>query len=564
MGMRPEPGRKGPPTATTASGVGSPAKRWGPSSTLRRPPLRAPARPLGRTIDEPLDHRSHRPASADGGPAAPVRRPANAAAAMDLRNRNGGARRHLRGAYRLPGRGSARLSPRQLACAVRHRVGAGPLERFDAHPHRRRSPCLPRWRHERLGCRGARGQALFPCPVPVPAHGVERRLPHGRSLQSVRLLRSAVDRLLRAPHPRPRAGVHYVVINLTGSALFLVGVALLYGVAGTLNMADLARSVGRLEGEAAVLAEVAGLILLIVFGVKAALFPLYFWLPTAYTAAAAPVAALFALMTKVGVYAILRVFPLIFGDQGTEGGVAAPWLLPAGLITLGLGTLGALAATDFGRLTAYLTLASVGTLLAAVGLFTPQAVASALFYLVHSTLVTAALFLLWERVAAERGFAGDRFQRGPRLGRPLLLSGTYAFLAAAAVGLPPFSGFLGKVMILESARGTGATLAVWSVVLATGLLALFAVTRAGSRLFWDLSRESPPGSQAASLAQAAPILSLAAALAGLVALASPFRTFTDRAAQELFDVERYAATVLRHPALPQRGLPNLPSEEAPR
>lgn len=363
---------------------------------------------------------------------------------------------------------------------------------------------------------------------------------------------------------RARAGVHYVVINLTGSALFLVGVALLYGVAGTLNMADLARSVGRLEGEAAVLAEVAGLILLIVFGVKAALFPLYFWLPTAYTAAAAPVAALFALMTKVGVYAILRVFPLIFGDQGTEGGVAAPWLLPAGLITLGLGTLGALAATDFGRLTAYLTLASVGTLLAAVGLFTPQAVASALFYLVHSTLVTAALFLLWERVTAERGFAGDRFQRGPRLGRPLLLSGTYAFLAAAAVGLPPFSGFLGKVMILESARGTGATLAVWSVVLATGLLALFAVARAGSRLFWDLSRESPPGSQAASLAQAAPILSLAAALAGLVALASPFRTFTDRAAQELFDVERYAATVLRHPALPQRGLLSLPSEEAPR
>jgi multicomponent K+:H+ antiporter subunit D len=348
---------------------------------------------------------------------------------------------------------------------------------------------------------------------------------------------------------RARSGIHYVAVNLTASALFLIGVALLYGAAGTLNMADLARAVGRLEGEAALLAQVAGFLLLAVFAVKAALFPLYFWLPVSYTAAAAPVAALFALMTKVGVYAILRVFVLVFGEEGT-GGLAAPWVLPAGLITLGLGTLGALAATDLGRL--------------AVGLFTPQALSSALFYLVHSTLVTAGLFLLWERVAVERGFAADRFQRGPRLGRPLLLSGTYAFLAAAAVGLPPFSGFLGKVMILESARKADAALPVWGVLLVTGLLALFAVARAGSRLFWDLSRESPPASQATSPAQAAPLLALVAALAGLVVLAAPFKAFTDQTARELFNAERYAATVLGHPALPQRGLPAQPAEETRR
>jgi multicomponent K+:H+ antiporter subunit D len=359
---------------------------------------------------------------------------------------------------------------------------------------------------------------------------------------------------------RARAGIHYVVVNLTASALFLVGVALLYGAAGTLNMADLARTVGRLEGEAALLARVAGLLLLVVFAVKAALFPLYFWLPISYTAAAAPVAALFALMTKVGVYAILRMFTLVFGQQGTDG-LAAPWVLPAGLITLGLGTLGVLAASDLGRLVAYLTLASVGTLLAAVGLFTPQAIASALFYLVHSTLVTAGLFLLWERIALERGGAADRFQRGPRLGRPLLLAGAYAFLAASAVGLPPFSGFLGKVMILESARQADAALSVWSVVLITGLFALFAVARAGSRLFWDLSRESPPAPQAASPAQALPLLALMAGLTALVVLAAPFKAFTDRTAQALFDVERYTAAVLSHRALPQRGLPGDPPEE---
>ncbi len=362
---------------------------------------------------------------------------------------------------------------------------------------------------------------------------------------------------------RARAGLHYVVVNLTASALFLVGVALLYGAAGTLNMADLARAAGTLGDEASLLFQVAGLILLVVFAVKAALFPLYFWLPISYTAAAAPVAALFALMTKVGVYAILRVSTLVFGEQGA-GGFAAPWVLPAGLITLGLGTLGVLAASDLGRLAAYLTLSSVGTLLATVGLFTPQALSSALFYLVHSTLVTAGLFLLWERVAAERGLAADRFQRGPRLGRPLLLAGTYAFLAAAAVGLPPLSGFLGKVMILESAWEADAALPLWGMVLVTGLLALFAVTRAGSRLFWDLSRELPPASQAASPAQAAPLLALVAALAGLVVFAAPFKAFTDRAAQDLFDVERYTATVLGHPALTQRGLPGgAPVEVSP-
>jgi multicomponent K+:H+ antiporter subunit D len=362
---------------------------------------------------------------------------------------------------------------------------------------------------------------------------------------------------------RARAGIHYVVINLTASALFLVGVALLYGAAGTLNMADLARAAGTLEGEASLLFQVAGLVLLAVFATKAALFPLYFWLPISYTAAAAPVAALFALMTKVGVYAILRVFTLVFGEQGA-GGFAAPWVLPAGLITLGLGTLGALAASNLGRLAAYLTLSSVGTLLAAVGLFTPQALSSALFYLVHSTLVTAGLFLLWERVAIERGLAADRFQRGPRLGRPLLLAGTYAFLAAAAVGLPPFSGFLGKVMILESAREADAVVPVWGMVLVTGFLTLFAVARAGSRLFWDISREPPSASQAASPAQAAPLLALVAALAGLVVLAAPFKAFTDQTARELFNAERYAATVLGYPALPQRGLPGGPSEEATR
>ena len=169
---------------------------------------------------------------------------------------------------------------------------------------------------------------------------------------------------------RFRMGVHYVVLNLAASALFLIGLGLIYATTGTLNMADVAQRVAQLTGDDATLAHVAAVILLVVFGLKAALVPMYAWLPATYAAACAPVAALFAIMTKVGVYSILRVHGVIFGiDAGELTESVAGWLLPLALTTSALGVLGALAAPNMARMVAYLTVSSVGTILAGIALY---------------------------------------------------------------------------------------------------------------------------------------------------------------------------------------------------
>mgnify|MGYP006206099679 CR=1 FL=1 len=247
---------------------------------------------------------------------------------------------------------------------------------------------------------------------------------------------------------RFQVGVQYVVLNLLASGLFLIGVSLLYAVTGTLNLADLAMRVGQISGMEAVMARSAALILLVVFGFKAALLPLSLWLPNTYAAASAPVAALFAIMTKVGVYAILRVHGVVFGDAAGEAAlVAEPWLLPLAMGTSVLGALGALSSRTLPRMVAWLTVASVGTILAAIGLFTPEAWSAAFYYLVHSTLVVAGLFLLVELVAAQRGDVADELAPASPVAQPVLLGMMLLLAAASVAGLPPLPGFIGKVML---------------------------------------------------------------------------------------------------------------------
>jgi len=185
---------------------------------------------------------------------------------------------------------------------------------------------------------------------------------------------------------RVRAGIHYVVLNLLGSALFLLAVGVMYGITGTLNMADMAVKVAAASPDDAALLGAAGLLLLLVFGLKAAFLPMYFWLPRAYASASAPVAALFAIMTKVGLYSIMRVYILIYGEQaGSIANLASDWLWPLALLTILCGVIGALAAVTLQSLLAYLVVASVGSLLAGIAVGTPQALSAALYYLIHST-----------------------------------------------------------------------------------------------------------------------------------------------------------------------------------
>ena len=366
---------------------------------------------------------------------------------------------------------------------------------------------------------------------------------------------------------RFRMGLHYVVLNLVASGLFLIGLSLVYAATGTLNMADVGQRLPQLQGDTLLFARSAALVLLVVFGLKAAMLPLYFWLPGTYAAASAPVAALFAIMTKVGVYSIVRVHWQLFGAQaGPAALVAADWLLPLALTTSVLGVLGALAAHTLGRLVAYLTVSSVGTILAAVGLFTPQALSAALYYTLHSTIVIAGLFLLVELIAAQRGDAVDRLQPAHAVREPVLLGVMMLFGAASAAGLPPLPGFLGKLMVLEASGGLAVQAWVWSVVLGVGFLTIVGLARAGVIVFWHVQPAIGPNA-GSGRRLLTPVWMVMALTVALTVLASPVKRYTDAVAAQLLAPADYTRAVLggearnRATTRPYDGQRAVPTEE---
>ena len=353
----------------------------------------------------------------------------------------------------------------------------------------------------------------------------------------------------RGPGQRERlkATVHYVIFNLTGSALFLVAVSLLYGLTGTLNMASLAIRLAELPADSAALAQAAALLLLVVFAVKAALLPLYFWLPDAYASATAPVAALFAIMTKVGVYAIARTTTLMFGPEfgGATALVFTPVLPMLALATLVLAAIGAFAARRLRGLIAYLVVASAGTLLLCLGLATRDSLAAGLFYLVNSTIVAATWFLIADRVAAART-GGDALLQpaalAPRSWAPL--GAAFLVAAVAVAGMPPLAGFFGKAWLLKAAGDTPWATWVVALVLGSSLVIVVALARAGSSLFWKpgaAAPAAPAGTHA--LHTVAIALGLALVIATSV-LARPLSVFAEQAANQLVAPGSYVAAVL--------------------
>ncbi len=349
---------------------------------------------------------------------------------------------------------------------------------------------------------------------------------------------------------RTRAGLHYVVINLLGSTLYLFAVGALYGAVGTLNIADIAAKVSVAAAERSGLIAAAGLLLLVVFCLKAAMFPLYLWLPRAYANTYAPVAALFAIMTKVGVYAIIRVHGTIFGDQaGSLASLHMPWLLAGGLITILLGSMGVMAARGLREQVAYLVLTSVATILIAIGLNRPDALAAGLYYLVHSTFLAAAFFLLADLIKDARGNAADRFETVAQLQDAKWLGLGFFFAAVAMAGLPPLSGFLGKLMILDAALKHEWGWIVLGTVLTASLLVLVAMVRSGSFLFFRpqqlATEEEPPQNLKSS--NRTPLIIVASLLAMaplLVLMAGKVTTYTSKTAAQLQQVPVYIEEVI--------------------
>lgn len=344
---------------------------------------------------------------------------------------------------------------------------------------------------------------------------------------------------------RLKAGVQYIAFNLIGSTLFLFALALTYAVTGTLGMADLAVKVAALPAGDQALIRVAGVLLLLVFAVKGALVPLQFWLPGTYAAAPGAVAALFAVMTKVGAYAVIRIYTLVFpAGEGPTGTMFADLLMPAALVTLAVGALGTLGAGGLARAAAFGGIASMGTLFAAVAAFTPPATAAAMVYLVHSTLATAAMFLVADLVAARRGSDTVRTAL-PAMAQGGLLGAAFFAAAIAMAGMPPLSGFLGKLLVLDALRGTEMGWA-WSVILLGSFAMILGFARAGSTVFWkapavpDSSAEPHPPQ---GLAFAALGL-LFALIAALTVFAGPVTGFMERLAADLYAPEPLVRAVL--------------------
>ena len=330
------------------------------------------------------------------------------------------------------------------------------------------------------------------------------------------------------------ASVHYVLTNLVGSAFFLLALGTIYGTLGTLNIADMAARMPYLTDEQQTLAKAGGLLLLLVFGIKSAMLPLQFWLTKTYTAAAAPVAALFAIMTKVGIYSIFRVFGSVFGDNAGElAHMATPWIWPLAIATLILAAIGTLAAPSLKMLTSNIVLISVGTLLLSFVINDGQSLSAGLYYMIHSTLVAGALFLLADLISIQRGAAQDRFVVSKPMLQAPILSILFIFSAIAAVGLPPLSGFIGKAYILVSVTDHTEQMWVWGTILVASLMALIAFSRAGTSIFWHLSGNKP-GKEKSSPVQLAAIVLLLLATPVLTIFAGPVTAYTEKAADDLY------------------------------
>jgi multicomponent Na+:H+ antiporter subunit D len=292
------------------------------------------------------------------------------------------------------------------------------------------------------------------------------------------LFASYVLLTLGGTESRVRAGTIYVVVNLLSSMLFLVAIAAVYAATGSLNLAQLA---GRLDELSPSVALVLQLLLLTVFCIKAAVFPLSFWLPDSYPTAPAPVTAVFAgLLTKVGVYAVLRTQSLLFPDSP----LTQP-LLVAALLTMLVGILGAVAQSDIKRLLSFTLVSHIGYMIFGVGLATEPGFSGAIFYVVHHITIQTTLFLVVGLVEHRAG--STSLLRLGGVARLVPVLGVMFFVPAMNLaGIPPMSGFLGKVGLTDAGIQTGGPLAYTLVAagMATSLLTLYAVAKSWSLAFW--------------------------------------------------------------------------------
>lgn len=385
---------------------------------------------------------------------------------------------------------------------------------------------------------------------------------------------------------RVQAGLHYIAINLFASSLLLISISMFYGITGTLNMASLASTIPNIAAEDRSLLHVAAGILAIAILIKAAVWPMNFWLTKAYSAATAPAGALFAIMTKVGVYMILRLWTLLFGyDAGASALYGGQWLTYAGMATIAVGSIGVLSSQKLGNLAGYSAIVSSGTLLAALGFGQNLLTAGLLFYMVSSTLAVSACFLLADLMDRWRNEGKDyapyeEEDEAPFLtpdlegkldafnldekeqalvGRAMpaavaLLGLSFMACTLLIAGLPPLSGFIGKFAMLSAMLnplGMGASSGqspgtdgwiLLALLIASGLLALIAFSRAGIRHFWASHDRTPP---VVKVVEGIPLVILLGACVAITVQADSIMRYMQTTANGLYAPDDYIQSVLQ-------------------
>ncbi|WP_322892392.1 MULTISPECIES: Na+/H+ antiporter subunit D [unclassified Yoonia] len=343
------------------------------------------------------------------------------------------------------------------------------------------------------------------------------------------------------------AGVKYVALNLISTILFLTGIGLLYGLTGTLNFADLALKVEEVENQA--LLTVISMMFMVAFGVKAAAFPVFFWLPAAYHTPSFSVSAVFAgLLTKVGVYALMRVFTLVFDH---DIGYTHTILLWVACFTMVTGVLGAAAQSDFRKILSFHIISQIGYMILGLAIYTPLALVGAVFYLVHHIIVKANLFLI-AGISQRLTGGSDVYKIGGLYKSSPFLAALFLIPAFSLAGFPPLSGFWAKYIIVKASLDQGLWIVAF-LALAVGLMTIYSMTKIWAEAFWkphpdgiEPKLSTLPGRSALLI----PVIFLAVLTMVIGLMPDPFVTFAERAAEQLLDSTAYITTVLGEDAMP--------------
>ncbi len=361
----------------------------------------------------------------------------------------------------------------------------------------------------------------------------------------VLLMASFVLMALGGEPAQIEGGLKYVTLNLLSSTFFLTAVGIVYGATGTLNLADLA---GRLSGEAAPpagIVQAVAMLFMVAFGIKSAVFPLFFWLPASYHAPPIPVAALFAgLLTKVGVYALIRVFTLLFVD--------ATWythtlLLAVAGLTMITGVLGAVAQSEARRILSFHIISQIGYMVMGLALFTPLGLAGSIFYIIHHIVVKTNLFLIAGIVSRLSGSyelkrLGGLYRSHPALAVLFLVP------AMSLAGMPPLSGFFAKLALIQAGLAVE-QYAIVLVALVVGLLTLFSMMKIWTEAFWKMPLQpqepTPPVRAAERRWLFVPAVALALVTVAIGIGAESVFSVSFRAAEQLLNRQEYIDAVLR-------------------